>query len=227
VADVCDVAENCTGTSAACPADGKSTAQCRAAAGVCDVAESCDGVNNDCPADGKSTAQCRAAAGVCDVAESCDGVNNDCPADAKSTAVCRGAAGVCDVADSCDGVGDDCPADQKQPDGLSCSDGLFCNGDETCQSGTCVDGPDPCAFTGTCSEAMDTCLSSACPSAPQAGCRTAQKNALLIKNKTFDGSDKLIWKFLKGQQTDAGGLCQSEVDGNLTRCASTPARRMH
>ena len=43
-AGVCDPAETCTGSSAACPADAKSTAVCRASAGVCDVAENCDGV---------------------------------------------------------------------------------------------------------------------------------------------------------------------------------------
>jgi hypothetical protein len=53
---------------------------CRAAAGVCDVAESCTGTSASCPADAKSTAVCRAAVGPCDVAESCDGASNDCPA---------------------------------------------------------------------------------------------------------------------------------------------------
>jgi cysteine-rich repeat protein len=49
---VCDVAETCTGSSSACPADARSSAGCRPAAGPCDVAESCDGVHTDCPADG-------------------------------------------------------------------------------------------------------------------------------------------------------------------------------
>ncbi len=54
----------------------------------------------DCPADLKSTAECRAAGGVCDVAESCDGVNNDCPADTlvASGTVCRPQASACDAA---------------------------------------------------------------------------------------------------------------------------------
>ena len=33
---------------------------CRAAAGVCDLAETCTGTSGTCPADGKSTAVCRA-----------------------------------------------------------------------------------------------------------------------------------------------------------------------
>jgi hypothetical protein len=48
---VCDIAENCTGASENCPANAKSTVECRASAGVCDIAESCDGINDDCTAD--------------------------------------------------------------------------------------------------------------------------------------------------------------------------------
>src|SRR5206468_1914457 len=59
-----------------------SSTVCRAAAGVCDLVEHCTGSSAACPADAKSTAECRAAAGVCDVAEDCDGVGDDCPANA-------------------------------------------------------------------------------------------------------------------------------------------------
>ena len=110
---------------------------------MCDVPESCDGVSNDCPADAKSTAVCRAAAGPCDLAESCDGVNNNCPADAKSTAVCRPAVDQCDVAESCDGSSNTCPADGFQPDGTACNDNNTCTTGETCQSGVCTGTPDP------------------------------------------------------------------------------------
>jgi hypothetical protein len=42
---ICDVAENCTGSSVACPADAfaSSATTCRSAAGVCDLAENCTG----------------------------------------------------------------------------------------------------------------------------------------------------------------------------------------
>jgi hypothetical protein len=48
------VAEDCTGSSADCPADAfyPSDHECRAAAGSCDVAEDCTGSSVDCPADG-------------------------------------------------------------------------------------------------------------------------------------------------------------------------------
>src|SRR5205807_5129119 len=52
-AGICDVAENCTGSSAGCPSDAfqPSSTQCRAAAGACDVAENCTGSSANCPAD--------------------------------------------------------------------------------------------------------------------------------------------------------------------------------
>src|SRR5438046_2268344 len=73
----CDVADFCTGTSAACPSDAKKKSVCRAAAGPCDVAEHCDGTHDTCPADAFKSAdtECRAAAGVCDTAESCTGTD--------------------------------------------------------------------------------------------------------------------------------------------------------
>jgi hypothetical protein len=115
------VAENCTGTSAACPPDGKSTAVCRPAAGACDAAESCDGTSNTCPPDALSPAGtvCRPSVNACDKAEVCDGTTascppNDVPADSDGD-------GICNAADNCptvpnptqtdsdhDGIGDAC-----------------------------------------------------------------------------------------------------------------------
>ena len=114
-AGVCDLPETCTGSSAACPADAKSTAVCRLAADVCDVAESCNGVSNDCPADGYAAAGtvCRSAAGVCDVAEVCSGTSVACPTDGfkPSTEICRAAANICDATENCTGAAADCPED--------------------------------------------------------------------------------------------------------------------
>jgi cysteine-rich repeat protein len=177
-AGVCDVAETCDGTSAACPADMKSTAVCRPSAGVCDVAESCDGAANDCPPNGfaANTTECRAAAGVCDLAEHCTGTSTACPSDAKSTAVCRAAAGVCDVAESCDGVSDACPSDAFQPATVVCraaagqcdqaesctGSGAACPADDPLPDGTsCNDGaacttPDVCV-AGTCQGNAQIC----------------------------------------------------------------------
>jgi cysteine-rich repeat protein len=63
-------------------------------------------VNNDCPADAKSTAECRADSGDCDVAEDCDGVNSDCPPDGfEPNGTSCNDADVCTIDDECqDGI---------------------------------------------------------------------------------------------------------------------------
>jgi C1A family cysteine protease len=107
---------------------------CRAAAGVCDTAEVCDGTGAACPADALkgSTFVCRASAGDCDVAETCTGTSAACPADAMkaATVVCRAASGACDVADLCTGKATACPTDAVRPKGYVCSQAprLSCSG---------------------------------------------------------------------------------------------------
>jgi hypothetical protein len=218
------VAENCDGTTNDCPADAflPATTDCRPAAGVCDVAEFCTGTTATCPADGvkPSSAVCRPAADICDLAENCDGTTTACPADAKepNTFVCRPAVGVCDLAESCDGSSNSCPADQKKADNTSCSDGVFCNGAETCQSGNCTSGSNPCP-SQICDEGTAMCLATTCPAAPESGCRTAAKSLLLIKKKTGDASkDKLIWKFIKGQSTSFDDLSDPTQTADYALC---------
>jgi hypothetical protein len=67
---VCDVAETCTGSSAACPADQlrDSSFVCRSTSGICDVEEHCTGSGTACPADqyrplDRNVASC--APGIC------------------------------------------------------------------------------------------------------------------------------------------------------------------
>src|SRR5207247_10395885 len=70
----CDVAENCTGSSGACPADGfaSSATTCTGVSqgGACDNTDHCSGISNTC-VDGfkPSTTERRASAGPCDVDE--------------------------------------------------------------------------------------------------------------------------------------------------------------
>src|SRR5438045_1161533 len=98
-----------------------STVTCRPAAGPCDIAENCTGSSAACPADAfaASTVPCRPSTGICDPTENCTGASPACPADIflPSTTVCRSAAGECDVAESCTGGSGPCPADQKKPGG--------------------------------------------------------------------------------------------------------------
>jgi cysteine-rich repeat protein len=161
-AGTCDLAENCTGASGACPADLKRTTVCRGAAGICDIAELCDGVGDQCPADVRSTAQCRASTGACDLGESCSGVGVDCPADQFQPLgiACASDANIC-TTDQCDGFG----ACAHTANSAPCDDGLFCNGADTCAAGTCsvhsgspcpgVDGDSDCSES--CAESTDSC----------------------------------------------------------------------
>jgi hypothetical protein len=163
----CDAAEYCTGAAADCPADDflPDTTECRAAAGDCDAAEYCTGAAADCPADGflPDTTECRAPAGDCDAAEYCTGTSTDCPADAflPDTTECRADAGDCDVPEYCTGASADCPADGFEPAGTPCPDGLFCNGDDTCDDfGVCQPGDYPCTDPEfpECDEVNDECI---------------------------------------------------------------------
>src|SRR5439155_45288 len=101
----CDVAENCTGTSGACPADGfaSSATTCTGTSqgGACDGADHCSGTSNSCvDVFSPASTVCRTSAGQCDVAENCTGTSGACPADgfASSATTCTGVSqgGACD-----------------------------------------------------------------------------------------------------------------------------------
>jgi hypothetical protein len=160
-AGVCDLQENCTGGSAACPADAKTTAVCRASAGVCDIAESCNGVANTCPANAfqSSSTMCRASAGVCDIAENCTGSSAACPANVfqSSSTVCRASAGVCDIAENCTGSSAPCPADAFQPSSTVCrASAGVCDPAENCTGAAAV-CPADLKSTAQCRAAADLC----------------------------------------------------------------------
>jgi len=157
-AGVCDPAETCSGSSAACPADAKSSSVCRPSAGVCDVAESCNGTDNNCPAQGfvMGGTPCRVSTGVCDPAEACTGSSAACPADAKSTAECRPSAGACDVAESCDGVNGACPADGFTSGSTCRASAGVCDPAEICD-GTGPACPIDARSTDICRPSSDPC----------------------------------------------------------------------
>ena len=189
----CDIAEACTGSSTACPANTFSPAatQCRASAGDCDVAESCTGTSASCPADAfaAKTKVCRAANGPCDGAETCTGASATCPADgfAPATIVCRPASGDCDAAESCTGTSGACPTDGVasaavvcRPSGGDCDVAEKCDGStKACPADTFVSSSMVCrAANGVCDVAEKCTGSSAtCPTDMAAGtsqvCRAA------------------------------------------------------
>ena len=225
--DSCDPDELCTGTAGqTCPPDvvESSSTVCRTGSGdLCDPDEVCPGVPaGTCAADvvQPPTTVCRGAAGVCDAADHCTGTAGaSCPADAKQPAMtpCRPAAQPCDAVEVCDGSSNTCPADLLKPDGASCSDGLFCNGAETCSSGVCTDQPDPCILSDICNESTDTCQTDVCPATPQT-CRTAAKSLLIVKNKMDDSKDKLIWKYIKGQSTTQSDFADPTMSADYAFC---------
>jgi hypothetical protein len=227
--DSCDTAETCTGTpGATCPADdapGNAGEVCRPGSGdVCDAEETCTGTAGAaCPADdapGNAGNVCNPGTGdVCDPDETCTGTPGaSCPTDTVSAAgtECRADAGACDVAETCGGTGDvPCPADGFVADGTGCSDGTFCNGQESCQSGACVDNADPCF--ASCDEGTDTCAAE-CPAAPLSNCRTSGRSILLLKDKTPDSKDRLLWKWVNGQATMAADFGEPATTTNYALC---------
>jgi cysteine-rich repeat protein len=126
-----------------CPADAKSTGECRAAAGVCDIAEFCDGASDDCPADvvEPATLECRPSAGICDAPDFCTGSSGSCPADdfLPDTTLCRDLVGICDVAEFCTGSTAACPSDAFEPSSFECQPSAgSCDVPEFCTGSSAV-----------------------------------------------------------------------------------------
>lgn len=104
------------------------------------------------------------------------------------------------------------------PDGTSCEDELFCNGAETCQSGSCVAGAEPCLSSERCNEETDVCDSN-CPPAPFGACRNAAKSILLLKDSpSNDAKDKLSWKWIKGEATSPPELGDPTATTEYSLC---------
>ena len=101
-------------------------------------------------------------------------------------------------------------------DGTSCTDdGMFCTGTESCQSGVCAGSGDPCGGAH-CDEIEGICLSG-CPAGPIA-CRSAEKSIFLVKNKTPDSKDKLIWKWIKGENDSRRSSATRLATADYTLC---------
>ena len=163
VAGGCDVAETCTGSSDACPADGfqPSGTVCRASAGSCDVAETCSGSTATCPTDAflPSGTVCRPALNECDNQETCSGTSATCPADTVKSAgtACSDDGHVC-TSDVCNGtVGAPACTHPAKASGTACpDDGNVCTRD-VCD-GTSLDCTHPAGNAGTvCRAAAGVC----------------------------------------------------------------------
>ena len=93
---------------------------------------------------------------------------------------------------------------QFESAGAPCPDANVCNGDETCDGagncnpGSVLDCDDGNLCTQDSCNPLTGCVND--PS-PIGGCRTALKSILLLKDKSPDSKDKLVWKWVKGQST--------------------------
>lgn len=119
---------------------------CRPAKSECDQEETCQGDVDCPPDEfTNSSFVCRQKEGDCDVEETCTGLSPFCPPNLLHTSsqVCEPANVLqlqCTFASVCTGLFDECP-DNKVRDGVSCTvDGDLCFLD-TCVNGTCVRGP--------------------------------------------------------------------------------------
>ena len=195
-ADVCDVAEQCSGASASCPVDGFAAGgtECRASADVCDEAEQCTGSGVACPTDGflPPSTECRASADICDVAEQCTGSGPGCPTDGFATAgtPCRGSAGICDVAEQCTGGGASCPADGFVPGGTECRAAAGqCDVAEDCTGSAAACPVDGFASSATpCDDGVGCTESETCDGV--GACESGTPNDALCADPLFCNGDE-------------------------------------
>jgi len=57
-----------------------------------------------------------------------------------------------------------------------------------------------------------------CPDTPRGTCRPATKNVLVIKNKTPDDKDKLVWKWIKGDPTTQVDFANPQATAQYDIC---------
>jgi cysteine-rich repeat protein len=114
-----------------------------------------------------------------------------------------------DVNEDCDdgntANGDCCSATcHLDTPGTPCPDATVCNGVETCDgAGTCLPGaPLDCDDDNLCTrDSCDAGGGCAHDGSLVTGCRAALKSILLLKDKSPDDKDKLLWKWVKGEPT--------------------------
>ncbi len=111
------------------------------------------------------------------------------------------------------------------PDATSCDDQSECTGGDSCQSAACVGTPvadgTSCDNGQPCT--VDACQSGVCGSStiPRTGCLTgtqARKGLLLLKDKSPDNGDKLVWKLLKGEATTLADFADPSASTEFELC---------
>ncbi len=138
----------------------------------------------------------------------------------------------CHVAGTCDTGTGQC-SDPSAPDGTTCSDGNACTLADACAGGTCVGDPMTCGngvVDPTCGEDCDdpspgaNCTAQCkfiCGPTPDPGCKppaVAQKAVVVLKNKSPDKKDALLWKYVKGAAIVAADLGDPTNATSYTLC---------
>ncbi len=164
---------------------------------------------------------------LCTHTDQCDGSGN-C---AGTPVVCT-PLDDCHVAGTCDSGTGDC-SNPAADNGTTCNDGNACTLGDTCSGGTCIGDPMTCG-NGTvepsCGEDCDdqtpgaNCTAQCrfiCGPTPQANCRVPAKPGkavLILKNKTPDKRDVLLWKWAKGAATTLSELGTPLTTTGYTLC---------
>jgi hypothetical protein len=150
----CNGADTCSGGT--CSAHAGSP--CPGADGDGNCSESCDETLDTCTAPDTNGSTCTDGL-FCNGADTC--AAGACTGHAGNP--CPGADGDGNCSESCNEIGDVCTA--ADPNGSACTDGLFCNGTDTCSGGACAaHSGDPCpgpdgdaGCAESCNEATDAC----------------------------------------------------------------------
>jgi hypothetical protein len=202
--DACDGAGTCVGgSSVVCTA----LDQCHDA-GLCDPQT---GLCSNPPS--SSSTSCNDG-NACTQTDTCDGAGT-CVG--GNPVVCT-PSDDCHVAGTCD-TGTGLCSNPAAGDGTTCDDGNTCTLSDTCSGGTCIGNPMTCGdgiVQPSCNEECDDSTPGAnctaqcrfiCGPTPDAGCRqpaVANKAVLVLKNKSPDKKDALLWKYVKGAATALG-----------------------
>lgn len=129
----------------------------------------CDGGETPCECPSDCGEPAISEAGSCD-----DGIDNDCDGTVDANdedCACTELWQRCqDHSDCCTGncggfpwyrICAPAPAPECATDS-DCSDGKFCNGEESCMNGACISGESPCSALETCNESTGVCEGQSC-----------------------------------------------------------------
>jgi cysteine-rich repeat protein len=158
--------------------------------------------------------------GVLDAGEECD--DNDLDAGDGCDATCQ--------IEACYSCASGEPSVCAPNNTLPCDDGNACTTGDACSGGTCVSTPITCPACEAC--AAGSCVPTERPSCLQP--TEPAKSRLIIKDQSPDSGDKLVWKWIKGQElsfenlgdpTDSTGytLCVFDGAGGIAGRAVIPA----